>query len=393
MLYFYFPIFLVPVSYQFITSATQLNAQLHPTNAVLAQILQQRSIAIDFEFYRRFSYRSQLCLILLSNEAGTVLIDALAETLQKPIQALLKRLAQQHQLIFYSASQDLEIFDDVCHYLPEQCLDLQHAGIFYCQHPQPSQVKLAQKLLQTSKTSAEQTSDWRKRPLSQKQIDYAVSDINSIWQIYQILQQRLSPSQWQAVQEDSAHSIRQQRYSKDYHHQCQITGKRLGFNPTQVQLLQQLTQWQQQQAQQLNLPSNWIIDKTSLLKLCVQPENSQQIRIGFDTKLHRFRRQPNASKRQRLQQSLDTLLRPYQLAQKPADWQQQLKPYRLSPLLPEQQQQLAQLQQQIHYIAHKNAIAVEHIAGRESLIQYLLNPQKPQPLTHGWRKYLLARHN
>ena len=355
-----------------------------------------KQLAVDFEFFRRASYRSQLCLILLANDSQQWLIDALSVQLQPLVRSLLKSLARDYELIFYSLRQDLEIFSDLIGELPRRVIDIQQAGIYFTNNPQPAQTALSEVLLQQSKSALMQCSDWRQRPLSTAQLDYAYADIGTIWQMFRCLEQRLNSRQWQALREDSAWALQTQCSQEDTTLQSQRMAHKFFLNNAQQDLLLELLEWRQHTAANLDIPLSWLFNNKTMLELCGKPHTqipSKIVSLGFNQKSQRFYRVFNSSLRHQLNSELRHILKPYiQLRESQADqWNNQ--PSRTNPIkrLSDQQQQLyQQLQQLLQLKSEQHKVKADFFGGKDSLYQLISQPHQTSILKQGWRKYLLG---
>jgi ribonuclease D len=130
-------------------------------------------VAIDTEFHRENSYYPRLALIQMAIGTTSYLIDPLALDL-----SVLAELfeAGNVQFIFHAAEQDLEILERAVGSRPVQIFDTQIAAEFLG-YARPSLATLTQTLLNVSLTKTARLSDWLSRPLSEVQLDYAVSDV------------------------------------------------------------------------------------------------------------------------------------------------------------------------------------------------------------------------
>lgn len=270
-------------------------------------LFSHKSMAIDMEFYRRDTFASQLCLILIAHSNGIFVIDALNVTIKPILKVLLHRLSTQHQLVFHSSLQDLEIFDDICQQLPTDFIDIQYSGVHLQLSSQPSLNCLAEKILSLSKCNQAQTSDWRKRPMSEKQLNYAFAESEIIWECYQQLKQQLTQYQWQAISEKSDYCLQSHCKSKDLVLQSEHIGDKLKLDPNQQKRLLSLLKWRLAKAQQYDFPISWILSNQQIQQLTKQPQLQKKI-IGFNSKCQKYRSQIKPQLRTKLQQELSTLL-------------------------------------------------------------------------------------
>ncbi|UJF23700.1 HRDC domain-containing protein [Suttonella sp. R2A3] len=144
----------------------------------------RRTLFYDSEFVRERSYYPQLALVQwqVSGQTTAVLCDPLEQT--PPWQAL-----NQHNapIVMHSGSQDLELIRQESGTLPQQIRDTQ-IGFALC-HPNLSVsfAELVKHYLDIDVDKSATRSDWIKRPLNNKQLDYAANDVGLLARVYPLL--------------------------------------------------------------------------------------------------------------------------------------------------------------------------------------------------------------
>jgi ribonuclease D len=132
-------------------------------------------IAFDIEFYRRQTYWAIPCLIQLATEIGVVAVDLMAGL---HTDALMQVLAKPQILkIVHAGGQDMEILWRLKPICLRPLADTQIMAAFAGVGDGLSLSALVQMVCQKTLPKDKQTSDWRMRPLSQAQLDYALSDV------------------------------------------------------------------------------------------------------------------------------------------------------------------------------------------------------------------------
>ncbi len=140
--------------------------------AVLDQVLEHPSYAIDTEFLRERTYYPRLALVQLAWPGGLALIDPFAVDPHR-----LGRLLQSDRLaIVHAADQDMEVLDHACGAVPSRIFDTQVAAGFLG-FSTPSLVSLVERVLGVRLSKGDRLTDWTKRPLTAAQKDYAAGDV------------------------------------------------------------------------------------------------------------------------------------------------------------------------------------------------------------------------
>lgn len=171
--------------------------------AFIARIPQNDFITVDTEFMRERTYYPILCLIQVATKEEAVTIDCLAKDLDlTPFLKLLQNEA--HLKVFHAAQQDLEIF----YYLndgklPKPFFDTQVAGMVLGYGDAVSYENLVKKISGGTLDKSQRYTNWAKRPLTQKQLHYALGDVTYLREIYLNLQEGLTQQNRQSwVQEE-----------------------------------------------------------------------------------------------------------------------------------------------------------------------------------------------
>ncbi len=150
-------------------------------------------IAVDTEFMRERTYWPKLCLAQVAGADEAAAIDALAEGIDLgPLDEL---MANPKVLkVFHAARQDLEIFYLRMNKVPQPLFDTQVAAMV-CGHGEAASYEsLATKLAKAKIDKSSRFTDWGRRPLSERQIAYALSDVTHLRVVYEKLKRQLEKS-------------------------------------------------------------------------------------------------------------------------------------------------------------------------------------------------------
>ena len=164
------------------------------TTAELKDLCQQLAarpfITVDLEFLREHSYYAQLCLIQIGSDDRCVVVDPLAEALDlNPFFSLMQN--PDVVKVFHSGRQDIEIIYHLSGHIPAPLFDTQVAAMVAGFGESISYENLVSHLLGIRLDKTNRLSDWSKRPLSESQLNYALSDVTHLVNLYTKLSQKL----------------------------------------------------------------------------------------------------------------------------------------------------------------------------------------------------------
>ena len=145
-------------------------------------------IGFDTEFVSEDCYQPELCLVQVATEKRAVLIDPY-EVDAKPFWQALS--AGNHQTVVHSGREEFLFSLRYAGARPQRLFDIQiAAGLIGLDYP-ASYATLVQKLASKTLGKGETRTDWRRRPLSRSQLDYAANDVVFLEKIYRKLLKRL----------------------------------------------------------------------------------------------------------------------------------------------------------------------------------------------------------
>jgi ribonuclease D len=148
-------------------------------------------LCLDTEFIRETTYWPRLCLVQVAGPDGKALaVDPLAERID--LDPLVELLDDARLLkVLHAARQDLEIFYNLSGRVPGPLFDTQVAAMVCGFGEAVAYDRLARKLAGAAIDKASRFTDWSKRPLSDRQLAYALADVEHLPTIYRKLDRRL----------------------------------------------------------------------------------------------------------------------------------------------------------------------------------------------------------
>ena len=141
-------------------------------------------VCVDTEFMRENTYYPLLCLIQIGNEDEAAAIDPLADGLD--LTPLLDLLTDNEDVlkIFHAGGQDVEIIYNLTGKTPHPIFDTQIAMMAISQSEQIGYANLVESWLNTTIDKGARFTDWSRRPLTDRQLEYAIGDVTYLAKIF-----------------------------------------------------------------------------------------------------------------------------------------------------------------------------------------------------------------
>jgi len=223
-------------------------------------------IAVDTEFMRERTYWPKLCLAQVAGPEEAAAIDTLAEGIDlAPLDEL---MGNPNVLkVFHAARQDLEIFYLRMNKVPAPLFDTQVAAMV-CGHGEAASYEtLATKLAKARIDKSSRFTDWSRRPLSERQITYAISDVTHLRIVYEKLRAQLEKSGRLAwIAEEMAVLNDPATYRAD----PELAWRRLkprGASPRLLGVLKEVAAWRERTAQRIDIPRQRLLRDEQLLEI------------------------------------------------------------------------------------------------------------------------------
>jgi ribonuclease D len=224
-------------------------------------------IAVDTEFMRERTYWPILCVVQVAGPDEAVAIDALAEGIDlKPLLALMND--ESVPKVFHAARQDLEIFFLLSGQVPCPVFDTQIAAMVCGFGDAVSYETLVKKLAGASLDKASRFTDWSHRPLTERQIHYALADVIHLRTVYQRLLEKLGQNGRAAwFQEEMADLVDPAIYRAEPAEAWRRFRLRGRVDRRFLGVLRALAAWREAAAQQRDLPRGRIMKDEAVLEI------------------------------------------------------------------------------------------------------------------------------
>ena len=224
-------------------------------------------ITVDTEFMRERTYWPILCLVQVAGPAEAAAIDAQAPGIDlAPLLALMNDAAIRK--VFHAARQDLEIFFHLSGAVPQPLFDTQVAAMVCGFGDSASYETLVRKLAGAQLDKASRFTDWSHRPLTERQIEYALGDVVHLRTVYERLQQRLARNgraswfaeEMAALSDPALYRTEPEAAWRRFRLRGRADSRFLG-------VLRALAAWREAAAQQRDLPRGRILRDEALIEI------------------------------------------------------------------------------------------------------------------------------
>lgn len=150
-------------------------------------------VAVDTEFMRETTFWPKLCLIQLAGPDTEAIVDPLAPGLDlAPFFALMADTSVVK--VFHAARQDIEIAYIKSGSVPTPVFDTQVAAMVCGFGNSISYVNLVKKITDRDLDKSSRFTDWSRRPLTDRQLNYAIGDVTHLRDVYRHLASELERS-------------------------------------------------------------------------------------------------------------------------------------------------------------------------------------------------------
>ncbi|MBO6902195.1 MAG: ribonuclease D [Rhizobiaceae bacterium] len=226
-------------------------------------------VTVDTEFIRETTFWPELCLIQMASPDAAYLIDPLAPGIDlAPFFALMGD--EKVLKIFHAARQDIEIIFHLGDLIPHPVFDTQVAAMVCGFGDSVSYDQLVNKITGVRIDKSSRFTDWRRRPLSDKQLEYALADVTHLIDVYRHLADELE-------RENRAHWLNEEMEvltaRQTYDPNPDDAWKRLKLRnakPQQLAIAKSIAAWREREARERNVPRGRILKDDALVEISQQ---------------------------------------------------------------------------------------------------------------------------
>jgi ribonuclease D len=334
-------------------------------------------VTVDTEFLRESTYYPQLCVLQMASPDEAVVVDALADGLDlKPFFDLMAN--EKVMKVFHAARQDIEIVWHRAGLIPHPIFDTQVAAMVLGYGDSISYDQLVQRITGDTIDKSNRFTDWTRRPLSKAQIDYAVSDVTHLRDVYRKLSADLEKrgrTDWLREEMDILTSP--DTYRMDPENAWQRLRARVR-KPKELAVLIEIAAWREREAKARDVPRGRILKDDVVADIAVQAPTTIE-------RLSSLRSLPKGFERSKWGQEIPDLVKKA-LARDPKTLPaiERQKPAANGAAIVELLKVLLRMTSERH------AVASKVIATVDDLEKIAADDQADVPALKGWRRELFG---
>lgn len=227
-------------------------------------------VTVDTEFLRESTYYSLLCLIQVADEEDAYAIDPLAKGIDlSPFYDLMRN--KEVIKVFHACRQDIEIFYKEMGDIPEPLFDTQVAAMVCGYGDSVGYETLVNRITGGQLDKSARYTDWSRRPLTDRQLNYAIGDVTHLRDIYSTLHDRLVKNErgpW--LDEEMTLLTSTNTYDLDPDEMWKKIKVRTN-KPRVLGMLKELTAWRERRAKTKDLPRRRVLKDEVLLEVAAHP--------------------------------------------------------------------------------------------------------------------------
>jgi len=256
--------------------------KIHPlitTSEALAYLCKRLAkadfVTVDTEFMRENTYWPELCLVQIADTEEAAAIDPLAPGLD--MTPLFDLLTDNEDVlkVFHAGGQDVEIIYNFTGRTPHPIFDTQIATMAISQSEQIGYSNLVESWMGITVDKGARFTDWSRRPLTERQIDYAIGDVTHLAKIFPKILNRLKKTgrgEW--LDQEMEKLADPENYRNDPSSAWERI-KAAGRNPAMLGRLKALAAWREVEAQDKNIPRGRIARDETLADIASHPPKTQ----------------------------------------------------------------------------------------------------------------------
>ena len=240
-----------------------------------SRLAQSPWVMVDTEFMRENTYYPDLCLVQLADGNEAAAIDPKAKGLD--LKPMLDLLCDNEDVlkVFHAGGQDIEIFYNLTGNTPHPMFDTQIAAMALGQGEQIGYSNLVDLWLGIKLDKGARFTDWSRRPLDKRQLDYAVADVTHLAEIFPKMLDKLKEmdrGSW--LNQEMERISDPENYRNDPEKAWQRV-KIQSRKPDVLGRLKALAAWREKEARHKNIPRGRIMKDETMADIAAHPPKQQ----------------------------------------------------------------------------------------------------------------------
>jgi len=345
--------------------------------AVCARMARHPFVTVDTEFLRETTYYPLLCVAQMASPEEAVVIDALATGIDlAPFFALMAN--EKIVKVFHAARQDIEIVWNMAKTIPHPIVDTQVAAMVLGYGDSISYDQLVQRITGDTLDKSHRFTDWTRRPLSDAQVAYALSDVTHLRDVYTKLAADLDKrgrNNWVEAEMDVLTSP--ETYRADPERAWERLKSRVR-KPKELAVLIEIAAWREREAQSRDVPRGRVIKDDVLGDIAVQAPTTLE-------RLANLRSLPKGFERSRWgEQIIEAVMRGLERDHKTLPRLDRFRPATNGAATVELLKVLLRM------TAERHSVAAKVIATVDDLDRIAADDDADVPAMKGWRRELFG---
>lgn len=252
-----------------------LITETKPLTELVERLSKHPFVAVDTEFMRENTYWPDLCLIQIASSEEAAAVDPLAPGID--MKPLLDLVVENHEVlkVFHAGSQDLEIVHNLTGKVPAPLFDTQIAAMALGHGEQIGYSNLIESMLGHSLDKGARFTDWSRRPLDKRQIDYAIADVTHLAKVFPKLLEKLKKTGRGKWLDEEMERLAD---TSSFAFEVEDAWKRLRLpsrNPAVLGRLKAAAAWRESEARSKNLPRGRVVKDDTLGEIAAHPPKTQ----------------------------------------------------------------------------------------------------------------------
>lgn len=242
-----------------------------------AQFQNSTWLAVDTEFERVSTYYPELCLVQISDGVDTVIVDPIAIDNIEPLIELLYQ--ESITKVLHSAHQDLEIFFNIKGNVPMPLFDTQLAAPLLGHAEGIGYGNLVKEVLKIELEKGYARTNWKQRPLTSKQLEYAANDAIYLGKVYEVFLKELEKiNDLSIFNERTANLAKSETYQPDPGTMWKKIFAARKLKGKNLAIVKKLAAWREMTARSKNRPRKWIMPDHVIIDIAKRlPENKTDL--------------------------------------------------------------------------------------------------------------------
>ncbi|MEL7272812.1 MAG: ribonuclease D [Pseudomonadota bacterium] len=353
------------------------------TTAELAQVCHHFAdhsyVTVDTEFLRETTFWPILCLIQIAGPEDACIVDPMAEDID--LGPFFDLMADERVVkVFHAARQDVEIIYNLGNLIPKPLFDTQVAAMVCGYGDSIAYNMLVNRITGNHIDKTSRFTDWSKRPLTNRQLEYALADVTHLRDVYQSLKADLE-KQGRKSWVDEEMDILTNPETYDLPVEKAWTRLKMRVRkPRDLAVMKAVAQWREEEARERDIPRGRVMKDDAVYEIAQQHPK--------DTKaLSRLRALPRGFENSRHAEGLLDAIADA-MAIEEADLPKVPRPTR-SPEGTGAATEL--LKVLLKTVAERHGVAAKVIATSDDLEKIAADDHAEVPALSGWRMKLFGR--